>query len=294
LKTTFHNHLKAFTLCAGFFSLVACKEKSSIKPDLIPGVDSINTFEVTDLAISVKTTHFDSLSTDVYTYPLVAIGGITSDPFFGRTMAGAYLQFIPPAENFTFPTGVIMDSTVISIPYLSFSYADTTRSNNSHALKLRAYEITDNFSDTSVKYYAVSKLAYNPLPVGTGTITVKSLYDTVKLATGDSVYRLLRMRVDGLNDRFKNMSATDLASTAAFRAHFKGIYLGPDTTVAYLITTELSWNFITILPLILNYLKPSLNLVLLIAPFSTAFIETIPAPLPLIISITKPPIMIRC
>jgi hypothetical protein len=231
LKTTFHNHLKAFTLCAGFFSLVACKEKSSIKPDLIPGVDSINTFEVTDLAISVKTTHFDSLSTDVYTYPLVAIGGITSDPFFGRTMAGAYLQFIPPAENFTFPTGVIMDSTVISIPYLSFSYADTTRSNNSHALKLRAYEITDNFSDTSVKYYAVSKLAYNPLPVGTGTITVKSLYDTVKLATGDSVYRLLRMRVDGLNDRFKNMSATDLASTAAFRAHFKGIYLGPDTTV---------------------------------------------------------------
>jgi hypothetical protein len=232
LKTTFHNHLKAFTLCAGFFSLVACKEKSTIKPDLVPDVDNINTFEVNDLAISVKNTHFDSLITDSYGYPLMAIGGITNDPFFGRIMAGAYIQFIPPAANFTFPTGVVMDSTVISLPYLSFSYADTNRTDNSHALKLRAYEITDNFGDTSVKYYAISKLAYNPLPVGTGTITIKSLYDTVKLASGDSVNHLLRMRVDGLNDRFKNMSPADLASTTAFLAQFKGIYLAPDTTVA--------------------------------------------------------------
>jgi hypothetical protein len=232
LKTTFHNHLKAFTLCAGFFSLVACKEKSTIKPDLIPGVDSINTFEVNDLTLSVKNTYFDSLQTNVYAYPLVAIGGITGDAFFGRTMAGAYMQFIPPSDNFTFPANVVMDSAIISLPYVSFSYADTNRTNTAHALKLKAYEITDNFSDTSIKYYTFNRLAYNTAPVGTGTITVKSLSDTVALSSGDTVNRLLRMRVDVLKDRFKNMSATDLASTTAFLTSFKGIYLAPDTTAA--------------------------------------------------------------
>jgi hypothetical protein len=232
LKTTFHNHLKAFTLCAGFFSLVACKEKSSIKPDLIPDVDNINTFQVDDLTLSVKNTYFDSLQTNIYSYPLVAIGGITSDAFFGRTMAGAYMQFIPPSDNFTFPTGVVMDSAVISMPFMSFGYADSNRTNTAHALKIKAYEITDNFSDTSIKYYTFNRLAYNTIPVGTGTITLKSLYDTVGLASGDTVTRLLRMRVDVLKDRFKNMSATDLASPTSFLANFKGIYLAPDTTVA--------------------------------------------------------------
>jgi hypothetical protein len=70
------------------------------------------------------------------------------------------------------------------------------------------------------------------VPVGTGIITLKSLYDTVALASGDTVSRLLRMRVDGLKDRFKNMSVTDLASTTAFLSSFKGIYLAPDTTVS--------------------------------------------------------------
>lgn len=231
MKTTFHNHLKAFTLCAGFFSLVACKEKSSITPDLIPDVDNINTFEVNDLTLSVKNTYFDSLQTNIYSYPLVAIGGITSDGFFGRTMAGAYMQFVPPSTDFTFPTGVVMDSAVISLPYMSFSYADTNRTNTAHALKLAAYEITDNFSDTSIKYYTFSRVAYNTAPVGTGTVTLKSLTDTIGLASGDTVSRLLRMRVDGLKERFKNMSATDLASATAFLANFKGIYLAPDTTV---------------------------------------------------------------
>lgn len=233
LKTTFHIHLKAFTLCAGFFSLVACKEKSTIKPDLIPGVDSINTFEVNDFALSVKNTYFDSLQTNIYSYPLVAIGGVTEDAFFGRTMAGAYMQFIPPSDNFTFPANVVMDSAVISMPYMGFSYADTNRTNTAHALKLRAYEITNDFAlgDGSTKYYSFSKLTYNTTPVGTGTVTVKSINDTMTLISGDTVSRLLRMRVDGLNDRFKNMSATDLASTTAFLTSFKGIYLAPDTTV---------------------------------------------------------------
>lgn len=234
MKTTFHKNLKAFTLCAGFFSLVACKEKSSINPDLIPDVDNINTFEVNNLTMSVKNSYYDSLQTNVSTYPLVGVGGISNDAFFGKTTAGAYMQFIPPDINFTFPANSTFDSAVISMPYVSFSYADTVSSNSSHVLKLKAYEITDNFAlgDGSTSYFSFNRLAYNTTAVGSGTISMASLVDTALiLSSGDTVKRLLRMRVDGIIPKFKNLSDNNLISSAeVFLNNFQGIYLGPDTT----------------------------------------------------------------
>lgn len=233
MKTTFHKNLKAFTLCAGFFSLVACKEKSTIKPDLIPGIDSINTIEVSDLSMSVQNSYFDSLQTNDYTYPYVAIGGITGDPFYGKTNAGVYMQFVPPAESFSFPAGTIIDSSFLSVPFAGFGYGDTARSVTSPALHLKAYQITENFElgDGTIKYYAFNKKTYNPTPVGSGSFSMKSLYnDTLYLPTGDTATRLLRMRVDALNNTFLNMGA-DLSSTTAFLQRFKGIYLAPDSTV---------------------------------------------------------------
>lgn len=231
MKTTFHKNLKAFTLCAGFFSLVACKEKSVVKPDLIPPVDNIYTFEVNNLTMSVKNSYFDSLRTNDVAYPVAALGSITNDAFFGKTAAGIYLQFIPPSENFAFPAGTIMDSAILSIPYVNFSYGDTSRTDISQTLKLKAFEITDNFAigDGTTKYYSFSKLGYNTTPVGSGTVPIKSLYDTTVLASGDTVARLLRFRVDGLKDRFINMTAADLANATSFQQQFKGLYIAPDT-----------------------------------------------------------------
>lgn len=231
MKTTFHKNLKAFTLCAGFFSLVACKEKSSIKTNTIPDVDNINTFEVNDLSVSIRNTYYDSLQTNLPDYPVVGIGRITDDPFFGKTNAGAYIQFSTPADNFVFPTGTIFDSAVVSLPYLNFVYADTTRSNTNNQFKLKAYEITGAFNingDTS-KFYASTKLAYNPIAVGSGNVPLKSIFDTTVLASGDTITGLLRFRVDGLNSRFANMSAASLATDAAFLQEFKGLYIAPDT-----------------------------------------------------------------
>ncbi len=235
MKTTFYRNLKAFTLCAGFFSLAACKEKSAVKPDLIPGVDNIYTFEVTNFNINVKNAYSDSLWTSDYTYPFVTIGRISNDPFFGKTTAGLYFQVIPPATSFTFPTGVIIDSSVLSIPYLDFAYGDTSHTDPNHALNLKVYQITEPFSvgDRSRKYFAFDKVAYNAAtPIGSGVFSIKSLRDTVKLGTGDSIGRMLRIKMEpAFNTFFAAIDPANFASGAAFMDYFKGLFVGPDTNV---------------------------------------------------------------
>ncbi|HEU4606585.1 MAG TPA: hypothetical protein VFS31_00650, partial [Chitinophagaceae bacterium] len=234
MKTTFYRNLKAFTLCAGFFSLAACKEKSSVKPDLIPDVDNIHTFEVTTFDMSLKNAYRDSLWTNDYQYQIVGIGGITNDVIFGKTAAGVYMQFAPPSANFTFPNQVIIDSSVLMVPYYGVIYGDTSRTNPNHALRLNAYQITEPFTlgtDGTRKFYSFDKLDYNTVPIGSGTITVGSLVDTIVLANGDTVSNMLRLRMTGaLNDQFKTMDPQYLVSPTVFQDHFRGIFLAPDTT----------------------------------------------------------------
>lgn len=232
MKTTFYKNVKAFTLCAGFFSLVACKEKSSVKPDLIPPVDNIHTFEVTNFNISVLNRKFDSIWTSDKDYTMVSIGALNGDPFFGKTQAGLHIQFLPPSEGFTFPSDCIMDSAVLSLPYNKFSYGDTARNNT---LSLKAYQITDPFAlgDGTRKYYAFEHLAYNVTPIGSKTFTLGSLTDTVPVYGTDTVGGLLRFRMsNAFCESFRTMPASATATNAAFLDFFRGIYLGPDTTVA--------------------------------------------------------------
>jgi len=246
LKTIFKNRLKAFTLCAGFFSLVACREKSVTASNLIPEVDNIHTFRVDTLPMTIKSTYFDSLWTNNYTYPVVGIGGITDDAFFGKTVAGAYIQLLPPADNFSFGSNAILDSAVISLPYLDVAYGDTSRSNPAHVLHLKAYEITGDFTygDGSRKYYAMDRVAYNAAaPIASANITMKSLQDSLKLIKGDSTNHLLRMRINSdFADAFMAHDSGFFANTATFQNNFKGIYIAPDTlqnnnTLAYFALT---------------------------------------------------------
>jgi hypothetical protein len=234
LKTIFYKNLKAFTLCAGFFSLAACKEKNSIKPGkLIPDVDNINTFEVNDFAMSIRNAYFDSLQTNDYNYPMVGVGRISNDAFFGKTTAGAYIQFIPPSANFTFPQGIVLDSAVLSVPHSGFYYADSNK-NASTLMHFKAYQITDNFprGDASTRYYTFTQLRYNTSAIGSATVSLKSIKDTVVLSNTnrDTVSELLRFRLDNtFANGFIQAPSANFASASAFISFFQGIYLGPDT-----------------------------------------------------------------
>ncbi len=237
MKKLIYNSLKAFTLCAGFFSLNACKEKSIVKPGtLIPPVDNINTFEVKGFDISVQNTHFDSLRSNDYNYPIVALGQISNDLFFGKTVAGAYMQFVPPTEYFTFPDNItVLDSAVLVMPYLNFSYGDTDRSVVANALALKAYEITDPdfiYGDTNIaNWYSSKTFQCAPTPIGEAEITLRSLSDTAYLLNNEKVTGLLRMPLSpSFGAYIINLPASDMVSGTTFISKFKGIFLAPDTT----------------------------------------------------------------
>ncbi len=194
-------------------------------------MDNIHTFEVNDFALTVKNLYYDSMWTSDVQYKFVSIGGVTNDPFFGKTQAGLYVQFLPPSEGFTFPTGVIIDSALVSLPFNNFTYADTVASST---LSLKAYQITDPFvlGDGSRKYYAFNKLPYITTAIGSKTFTVKSLRDTTVVFQKDTVGGLLRMRLsNALCEQFRSMPPSMMATNAAFLDFFRGIYLGPDSTV---------------------------------------------------------------
>lgn len=238
LKTTLYKSWKAFALCAGFFSLfaVSCKERSVIKPDLIPDVDGVNTFEVKDFDMTVRNSYFDSLYVNDYTYPIVGLGRIDNDLFFGKTAAGAYIQFVPPAANFVFPADMVKDSVILVIPYLGLAYGDTNRTNLSNALTLKVHEVTSTdfaFGDGKTKWYSSQQFAYNTTTsLGSGTVTLKSLTDTLVFAN-DTISGVLRLKMaSAMFDRIANLTPDQLASGTAFQEAFRGIFVGPDTTQA--------------------------------------------------------------
>lgn len=230
-------------LCAGFFSLfaTACKERTTVKPDLIPPVDGINTVEVKDFDITIQNSYFDSLRANEYTYPVVGLGRINNDLFFGKTAAGVYMQFVPPKDNFTFENLSQIDSVVLVMPYLNLAFGDTAVADLNNSLALKAHEITagDFIFDATTIWYSPRQFQYNTSNWGTGNVTLKSLNDTLHLANGDTVSNILRLK---LNNSFfsyiNSFSPSDLASSAAFLSRFKGLFLGPDTlqnknTLAY-------------------------------------------------------------
>lgn len=226
-------------MCAGFFSLVACKEASVIKPDLIPPVDNINTFRLSaaDFDIQIQNGYFDSLRTDDATYPIAPIGSIDNDPFFGTTDAGIYFQVAPNVDKFSFPddmTGI--DSAVLVLPFTGVSYGDTTHTSYQ---ALKVYRITQadfKIDVNTQKYYAFSSVSADMAnPIGAGRVSAKAIkYDsTAYPAGGDTVGSQLRLRLtDAFANEIKGLSDDVFANFSSFIDYFKGVYVAPDPSAA--------------------------------------------------------------
>ncbi len=230
--------LKAFALSVGFFSFVACKERSVIKPDLVPGIDNVNTFgkSIADFDVNITSGYIDSLRTDNYAVPLVALGSIANDPFFGKTQAGFYFQVIPPLANFTFPEDLsAIDSVVLAVPYARFSYGDDNLESDLQAIKV--YRITDSefgTGDTAKVRYAFDQLAIEPAPLASALVSLSSIKeDSVTYNSGSVIRNTMRIRMPvALGEEFSALDTSVLSSNTAFTEYFKGLYVAPDTTAA--------------------------------------------------------------
>jgi hypothetical protein len=250
LKIIQNNTLKALALCAGFFSLLACKESSIIKPDLAPGIDNINTFRLTadSLPIELRIASQDSLRTDDAVTPIMALGSIGDDPFFGTTDAGIYMQVAPNVDNFAFPDSMAtMDSAVLVLPYTGISYGDTSVTN---VQSLKVYRITQNdfkLDGTDRKYYSFDSVTVdrsNPLASVAVNYAQISTEGTV-YPSGDTLKNQLRIR---LSDAFANEMATAgedvYKNFSSFIDYFKGVYIAPNPDAPMAQKQRLSYFYL--------------------------------------------------
>lgn len=224
---------KAFALSFGFFvflGLFSCKENNYINPDLVPNIDNINTFELTqdDLSLTMKVKMFDSFHTGNGAFYYGGIGSVANDPFFGNVQVGMNMQFTIPTINYTFPdTMSSLDSVVLILPYLNVLYGDT----NSLAA-YNVYQIEDpNFKiDTSTnKYYAFTNLGYNLTPIGSFEGDLKDLSrDSIFYPGIDTVGNQLRIKLSSaMVSKFAAMTSANTGNNDAFVNFLNGIYVAP-------------------------------------------------------------------
>lgn len=230
---------RAFAVYAGFFSCLSvftfsCKERTITDADLIPPIDNINTFESNDFAISSKSFYEDSLLTNDASYMLASVGSITDDPFFGKTYGGVYFQIALPYLSFSFGTGAIVDSSILTIPYYMGSpfiaYGDT--STTGVDMKVNAHAITGDFEyDATKLYYSYDSVAYDVNPIASGTFRMQDFKDTVALANGDTLQNVMRMKMNNaFTQSFANAGDAVFENNGAFKQFFKGVYVAPSFT----------------------------------------------------------------
>lgn len=250
MKIIQKNTLKALALCAGFFSLVGCKESSIIKPDLAPDVDNVNTFRLTadSLPIEIQIGYNDSLRTDDATAPLMALGSIGDDPFFGTTNAGIYLQVAPNVDGFSFPDSLAtMDSAVLVLPYTGISYGDTAGTNRQ---SYNVYRITqDDFrvDGTGRKYYAFDSVTVDRTTLlGSATVSHASMKnDSTVYPSGDTVGGQLRVRLsDTFAGEMRTADANVFKNFSSFINYFKGLYIAPNVSAPVSEKQRLSYFYL--------------------------------------------------
>lgn len=222
---------KAFALSFGFFALsylTSCRETGSIDPELVPGIDNINTFGLSaeDMDIRMKVVNFDSQVTSSRNLPLGALGRLEGDPFFGDIYAGFFMQFTVPSVGYSFPEDVkTFDSVRIVIPYTGVVYGDTTGTT-----AVEVFEINDPsfIIDTTLKtYYSFSNLTTYPTPIGSIEKRMNDLRrDTLVYSTTNSVVSQL---VIPLNSSFlskmSSISPDNMHNHYSFVEYLNGVYI---------------------------------------------------------------------
>lgn len=232
MKTSFYRNLKAFTLCAGFFSLVACKEKSITKAgNLIPPIDNIHTFGLNESFFTPEVTvnQYDTLITNDTTYFYAGLGKLSDDPFFGPSESGLYIQFAPQAGFTRFPAGTVIDSATINLPYWAgITYGDTSKT-TSNTINLSVFRVTDDDfkKQSGVNFYAFNDFDYVPSAIGGGVFDLKSAMDTFTSPV-DTLSGQLRIPLTAaFINELMSADTTNFATTAAFLSFIKGFYIAP-------------------------------------------------------------------
>jgi hypothetical protein len=191
--------------------LTSCKKDNSVGLDFID--DQLGVLYDDSKTITTHTVPDDSLSTSLRSSTLL---GTLDDPYFGKTTASVYSQFLLSSVSPIFPSGSVCDSVVISLVYKGF-YGTL------EPQRFMVHQLTSDLYKDTV-YYSIDSALYNPAPLGDQVITPNP-FDSLFIS-GDSVAPQLRIRLsNSFGNSILNASANDLATNDNFKQFFKGLHI---------------------------------------------------------------------
>lgn len=240
-EITIESSLKklALLLFVSLALLVAsCNENTILPPDLIPPIDNINTFQDTTLVVLTHNIYQDSVltgglngstrvsnSTSYYH----ALGVITNDLIFGKTVAGFHVEALPPSNLFTYKgTNAIVDSIILAIPYRS-SFGDTI---NAIPQTFNVYRSLTSFNRDSAQYETTLD-SYNPSEImASQTVNFNTFKTDSPLVGTAKTFPQLRFKLanwftDSLNAQITLGANGAMATYALYNQWWKGFYVAP-------------------------------------------------------------------
>ncbi|MCU7548329.1 DUF4270 domain-containing protein [Chitinophagaceae bacterium LB-8] len=202
---------------------------SCYKKDIQFGTDLGETYtnllQIDTVGVEMSTVLLDSFET---TAPSSFLLGRYKDEVFGVVAARPFFQIGLPSDV-TMETGAVYDSLVFFCKTNQYYYGDTTQS-----MTISVNELSENLEYSySDEFYNTTSIAQKPVPLGTKTLNVRPVKDTmitIRLndAKGLELFNKLVQKSD------------EIQSSDAFIAYFKGIALGlgsNDNAVIYGLKT---------------------------------------------------------
>lgn len=240
----------------------ACSKPAGLIGVLVQPEDSKLSVVYTDTAeIVVYSFPEDSVRSDELSVNLI---GANTDPVFGQTTAGVYLQFNLEEVEHRFGPNPVMDSMVLFLLYAN-EYGDTNTN-----LTFRAYEMLEGITKENA-YYSNLRLPLNPTDVSNTTFK-PTPNDSLKF-DGDTYPPMLKVRMD-YNAELANklLTAPDnvMDSNSAFQEYFKGVHIIADP-VEYggsLISFDVLSNFSQMILFYHNDTDDSLSFDYMITPLN--------------------------
>ena len=222
-----HPFIILFSITALIFHS-ACNDPTVIGSDLLAG-DQLD-IEFTD-TVTIKS--YNTVTDSVLTYVPGAIVvesfpiGNFADPIFGTASSGVYAQLSLQSSLPNFPTGSVLDSVVLILPY----NGKGSYGNLEETYSLEIYKMAEAFPDTSLysnQDYQLDKLI--------GKIDyVPAVNDSVFVnppGNPDSLVKLppqlrIQLKENGFDVELFEIDTQFFSSANAFEEYFKGIYIKP-------------------------------------------------------------------
>ncbi len=221
-KSPFGKRFKPEYFLLLFFTILlfsqCSKPAGQIGAIILPEDSKLNLFYTDTASIYAFSEPNDSIRTD---HLATSMMGSVSDPVFGITNAGFYMQFLLSIPKHSFGDNPKLDSLVIQLAYGGNNYGDTNST-----ITVHVYEMMESIEYDTV-YYSNTVIPVGSVDYADYTFTPRPVDSIV--VDGDTIPPALRFslsdRSTALGEKLLNIPTDNMTDNDVFLEYLKGLYI---------------------------------------------------------------------